>query len=330
LSRNAVFETVLTFYAIALIIMAIAYLYPVGLIEGWPPASVMDPVTYIPVLLSLFLLVPIYAWQRSYQQRTQLSSEINTRSKSKVLFRILALYALAMSIRIPSVLLFNEPYEKTPLIVLLAMTMLLIEGTRLSAVGFKAQKLGKSLLYGLAFFAILAGVNQLVYGLLVHLFTGQTVFQSYDLIPALLTMPFMTLCVGISEEGLFRGYMQTHLQRISSLKKAMLVQAILFGVWHLVWNLSPFNPTAMAEYVVTTFLAGLLFGYFYSKTENLVPLIFAHGLWNSAQMGLTISGSATNAIQAAPPLIQILTWILPYVTSLALTALFIKYYVKRT
>jgi membrane protease YdiL (CAAX protease family) len=207
--------------------------------------------------------------------------------------------------------------------------MLLIEGTRLSAFGFKTQKLGKSLLYGLGFFAILAGANQLIYGLLVQLFTGQTAFQSYDLIPALLTMPFMTLCVGISEEGLFRGYMQTHLQKITNLKMAILFQAILFGAWHFVWNLSPFNPAAMTEYVVTTFIAGLLFGYFYSKTGNLVPLIFAHGLWNSAQMGLTISGSATNAIQAAPPLIQMLTWILPYVTPLALTILFIKYFVRK-
>ncbi len=108
----------------------------------------------------------------------------------------------------------------------------------------------------------------------------------YDFTLFLLAMPFMTLCVGISEEGLFRGYMQTHFQKLYTPTKAIIIQAVFFGVWHFVWNLSPFDPFGMAMYVATTFFIGLIFGYFYSKSKNLVPLILTHGLWNSVLSGV--------------------------------------------
>jgi membrane protease YdiL (CAAX protease family) len=109
-------------------------------------------------------------------------------------------------------------------------------------------------------------------------------------------LPFQTLLVGISEEGLFRGYIQTHLQKFYAWK-AIFIQAILFGFWHFVWNLYPFNPFAMAQYIATTFFIGLLFGYFYSKAKNLVPLILTHGLWNSFPAGVVENSAALNLFE---------------------------------
>jgi membrane protease YdiL (CAAX protease family) len=141
-------------------------------------------------------------------------------------------------------------------------------------------------------------------------------------------MPFMTLCVGVSEEGLFRGYMQTHLEKFYTSKQAILIQAILFGVWHFVWDLYPFNLVHMIFYVGGTFLVGLLFGYFYSKTRNLAPLVFAHGLFDSVPQAIVENQSALDAFQAISPLYHGLVWILPYIVSVTLTLLFIKYLVK--
>lgn len=134
---------------------------------------------------------------------------------------------------------FGMPYEKTPLIYLLIFTILVIEETDVSAFGFKTKNIGKSLLFGFLFFAILDGLALLILYFLVYVFTSQIPVQSYNMLPFILTMPFMTLCVGISEEGLFRGYMQIHLEKIYTSKQAIIIQAILFGVWHYVWDLHP-------------------------------------------------------------------------------------------
>lgn len=261
-------------------------------------------------------------------KKTELSKEINGRDKNIVLSWIFALFILALSVRIPSVLLFGMPYEKTPLIYLTILTILFIEKVVISAFGFKTKNIWKSLIFGFLFFVILDGLTSLGFYLLIYVFTSQIPVQSYNVLPFILTMPFMTLCVGISEEGLFRGYMQTHLERFYSSKQAILIQAILFGVWHFVWGLNPFDPVYMLSYVGITFLIGLLFGYFYSKTRNLAPLVFAHGLFDSVPAGIVENQSALDAFQTISPLYQGVTWFLPYIVSAILAMLFIKYLVK--
>jgi membrane protease YdiL (CAAX protease family) len=329
LSKIAVLQTIVVSYAIGLLILASAYAYPTRIVDTSFLSDQGDSPIYVPILLSLLLLIPIYLWQKDYRHKARLSTKINAKDKSGMLFWIFTLFTLALSVRIPSVLLFAEPYEKTPLIFLLVMTIILVERTEPSAFGFKTQGMGKSLVHGLLFFAVLSGMTFLTYDLLVYALTSRTVFQSYDFLPFLFAMSFMTLCVGIGEEGLFRGYMQTHLEEFYGVKQAILVQAILFGGWHFVWNLSPFNAWAMVEYVAQTFVSGLLFGYFYSKTRNLVPLIFAHGLWNSMQMGIITNTTTIAALQNAPLMGQILTWILPLGVSAAATFFVIKYYPRR-
>ena len=253
---------------------------------------------------------------------------MNGRDRSLVLSWIFALFILVLSIRIPSVLLFGMPYEKTSLIYLIILTALIVEKVDVSAFGFRTRNIWKSLLFGFLFFFILGGLASLGFYLLIYVFTSQIPIQYYNILPFLLTMPFMTLCVGISEEGLFRGYMQTHLEKFYTSKQAILIQAILFGVWHFVWGLSPFDPVYMLSYVGFTFLVGLLFGYFYSKTRNLTPLVFAHGLFDSFPAGIMENQSALDAFQTISPSYQGLTWILPYIISAVLTLLFIKYLVK--
>jgi membrane protease YdiL (CAAX protease family) len=140
----------------------------------------------------------------------------------------------------------------------------------------------------------------------------------------------MTFCVGIGEEGLFRGYMQTHLEKICTPRNAILIQALLFGLWHFVWNLSPFNPARMSLYIATTFLVGLLFGYFYHKARSLTPLVFAHGLWNSVPQGIVDNASALNALRAIHPLSETLIFYMPYLFTAVLTFFFLKYFVNKT
>ena len=318
MTRSAVPKVLLVYFAVAVIIFLSGYFFK----------AEDESVTFIPVLLSVLLVIPIYVLWKTYCKKTELSKEINGRDKNTVLSWIFALFILALSVRIPSVLLFGMPYEKTPLIYLTILTILFIEKVVISAFGFKTRNIWKSLIFGFLFFVILDGLASLGFYLLIYVFTSQIPVQSYNVLPFILTMPFMTLCVGISEEGLFRGYMQTHLERFYSSKQAILIQAILFGVWHFVWGLNPFDPVYMLSYVGITFLIGLLFGYFYSKTRNLAPLVFAHGLFDSVPAGIVENQSALDAFQTISPLYQGVTWFLPYIVSAILALLFIKYLVK--
>ena len=318
LTADAVFKIILVYYVISVIVFLSGYLFP----------AQTHLVTYVPILLSILLLVPLYIWQRNYRKKTELTKEPVMKDKRMTLFSIFALFALALSIRIPSVLVFGMPYEKTPMIFLLVLTMLVIEKTDLSFFGFKTEKLAKSHLYGLACFIILAGLTLLIQYALIFVFVKQMPVQSFDVNSALLTFPFMTLCVGISEEALFRGYIQTHLERFYTSRQAILTQAILFGGWHFVWNLSPFSPIGMIQYVATTFLIGLIFGYFYSKTRNLIPLIFAHGLWDSIPPWIIENTQAMNHFGTFPWYDQALVLILPFAISAIATVIFTKYVVK--
>ncbi len=318
LTRSAIAKVLLVYFAVAVIILLNGYFF----------RTENESITSIPVLLSVLLVVPIYMWCKTSREKTEFSKATSGRDKNIVLSWIFALFILALSVRIPSVLLFGIPYEKTPLIYLTILTILFIEEADVSAFGFKTRNIGKSLLFGFLFFIILDGLASLILYFLVYVFTSQIPVQYYNVLPFILTMPFMTLCVGVSEEGLFRGYMQTHLEKFYTSKQAILIQAILFGVWHFVWGLNPFDPVYMLSYVGFTFLVGLLFGYFYSKTRNLAPLVFAHGLFNSVPTGIVENQSALDSFQAISPLYQGLVWILPYIVSVMLILLFIKYMVK--
>lgn len=207
--------------------------------------------SYIPLFLSMFSLIPLYLWQTSYKQKAKLSEEINGRPQGTVVFLAFSLFLLALLVRIPSVLLFNMPHEKAPLIYLLILTIILIEGKNVSVFGFKKQKMVKALFYGAVFYMIFGGTSIFLQCLLMYIITNQAP-ASFAVSAFILSMPFQTLLVGISEEGLFRGYIQTHLQKFYAYK-AVLIQAILFGFWHFVWNLSPFDPYGMALYITETF-----------------------------------------------------------------------------
>ena len=306
-------KAILTYFALALMIFLIAYSFSAD----------------VAMFFSILLLIPILLWQQNYPEKEKLSKQVDGRDKGTILFWVFALFILALSVRIPSALLFGMSYEKTPLIYLIVFTIVVVEKTDISAFGFRTQNIGEAIFRGLIFYAILGGLTLLADYLLIYAFTNQTPFQSYVITTFLFAMPFHTLCVGVSEEGFFRGYAQTHLEKFYSTKKAILIQAVLFGIWHFVWNLNPFDPWGMVQYVAITFFMGLSFGYFYSKARNLASVVIAHGLWNSVQLGIVANEAAFDALQATPIAIQILISFLPYAISIAASILFVKFSVKQ-
>jgi membrane protease YdiL (CAAX protease family) len=113
----------------------------------------------------------------------------------------------------------------------------------------------------------------------------------------------LTLLIGnvinsFMEEGLFRGVLITHLGSRMNMGRANLIQAVLFGVWHIVLPLRDYldGQTSMlsaltisAGYILLSGLIGFAWGYFYQKTDSLWMCWTAHMLNNTTFNFLQIS-----------------------------------------
>jgi hypothetical protein len=75
LKTETILAVLAAYFSIASIILVGAHLYP--------PQD--EAVSSFPIVLSILLLIPIYAWYRGYRERTELSKEIKARKESIVL-----------------------------------------------------------------------------------------------------------------------------------------------------------------------------------------------------------------------------------------------------
>lgn len=88
----------------------------------------------------------------------------------------------------------------------------------------------------------------------------------------------------IVEETIFRGMLLNGFLKHYSIKKSILLSALLFGIIHL-------NPWQF----VTAFSVGIMLGWWYTKTGSVIPTIFGHALFNGMSFimdafGLSITG----------------------------------------
>ena len=110
---------------------------------------------------------------------------------------------------------------------------------------------------------------------------------------ALVVIPIATVVV---EELVFRGVLLGLFQRLFSPRRALVVCAVVFGLWHLlpVWrgggagDLSGDGDIgrlgAVAGTFVATFVAGLGFGWLRQRASSLIAPICAHVATNSATL----------------------------------------------
>jgi membrane protease YdiL (CAAX protease family) len=82
------------------------------------------------------------------------------------------------------------------------------------------------------------------------------------------------------EELNFRGFLQTRLERLVSLRKAIVIQATMFALYHIPPAL-PMSKLGFAPggllYPVLVFPFGIALGIFYAKTRNLFVTMAVHG-----------------------------------------------------
>ena len=90
---------------------------------------------------------------------------------------------------------------------------------------------------------------------------------------------------GFGEEFLYRGALQTRLRALLSPSWAIVIQALLFGIWHFGANSGYKGITGtyavIAFSVVVQATAGLVFGIIFQRTRNLLACSIIHVVTNS-------------------------------------------------
>lgn len=160
--------------------------------------------------------------------------------------------------------------------------------------GFVPRRIGKDLLWGLLWLAVLylpfVGTIMLVvwfqHGSEMFI-AMETVFFDPATVPTLNPIAWTIIAIAAvvtfaplnapAEELVYRGYAQGNLARRWPTALAIVVPSILFGLQH-VWY-AP-TPDAVAAFVCAFFVWGVGSGLIYLRQRRLMPLVFAHGLVN--------------------------------------------------
>jgi membrane protease YdiL (CAAX protease family) len=218
---------------------------------------------------------------------------------------MLGLYIIAWIIKIVDTFIFRldeligEAILTKAFGFLLVAAYVWVAGRKLSDIGFRKKNLGISLVLtvvGFGLIYVLAFASQLV---ILRASGGEAdlVFSAVDPRTGLtgglffgLWLVFTNLVNSAMEEGLFRGIMLRHFLVRYAKWGAIFFQAVLFSLWHLSWPLRhllegqvPLGQVAFEAFGLTlsTLISGVVYGYFYFRTNNLWGPFVAHTINNS-------------------------------------------------
>ena len=108
------------------------------------------------------------------------------------------------------------------------------------------------------------------------------------------TILFITsmICVGFLEEIIFRGFLFVGMSQ-NSIKSAIVVSSITFGIGHIVnlLNGGDFVPTLLQVFYAIAI--GFLFTIMFYKSKSLIPCIIVHGVFNSLSIFSVENSSMT-------------------------------------
>jgi membrane protease YdiL (CAAX protease family) len=169
----------------------------------------------------------------------------------------------------------------------------------------KEIALNFSINFNKAFFITLPMVLIPLLLLVYVLFTSETLENEK------LAMFFATaVAVGIAEELIFRvaGY-RVLLASGSSVKKAILLSALLFSLFHLT-NIAAGQGVDIMGQLVITFMMGVILAYIYYRTESILYVMIIHFMWDLSLFiiaGFGDAGSPLNAV-SIPIVIGYFIW----------------------
>lgn len=154
-----------------------------------------------------------------------------------------------------------------------------------AAIGFTRRNLAQALLWGLG-----AGLVSIVYTLVV--FREEQSFPPMLGLQLAIGIPIWILIMSPFQEFLFRGWIQPRFQDAMGKWAGLLVTSLCFTLWHFC---PPLEGTATSTLPITSVIGilscfgfGILFGYIFQRTDNIVAPWLAHAL---AGIALVLMGT---------------------------------------
>lgn len=88
----------------------------------------------------------------------------------------------------------------------------------------------------------------------------------------------MFVFVGITEELIFRSILQTRLEKVLGLRYGLLLTGVLFGIMHISYGI--------LDEVLFAIIFGIVIGYIFQITRNLLLVTSVHGTTNVVLFGI--------------------------------------------
>ena len=154
---------------------------------------------------------------------------------------------------------------------LLPLLLLLLLGARFTELGFSRGHRTVSVIFLWCFIPVTVLFYLVVLGRLSLAVIGRRLLSHL-------------MINGFSEEFLFRGALQTRLRALLSPSWAIVIQALIFGIWHFAANFGSGGITGstsvIAFCVIKTATAGLAYGIIFQRTRNLLACSVIHVVSN--------------------------------------------------
>jgi len=157
-----------------------------------------------------------------------------------------------------------------------------LEGDPFSKIDLSLKNRIKDIGLGIVVGLLIIGI-----GFLTLLLLNQITFEKIEFSAEKLILSIILfIMVALSEEIAFRGFILRNLSNSYSSKKALLISAVIFAVFHA------FNPNMSGIAYINLFLGGVFLGLPYILTKNLWFSIALHYSWNFFQafFGFNVSG----------------------------------------
>lgn len=231
-----------------------------------------------------YLLAGVSAYAALRMHTT--AGEAVTGAGCPVWLPILVYFGMIMAVRLPLYRLTGRLWDKVPMLSIALFAALVVEGAPAASLGLRARRWWGHIALGLVgwgfIWLVVAGQRATWAAALGRLTAPQLIIRAAATLP--LTFPLLLLG-NFAEELFFRGYVLTRLRSSYGLTVAMLGQALLFGLYHINYNLFPPDFIRMGMYVLFTFTFGLAAAYLYLASGSLIAPTIAHVLYNQTIPG---------------------------------------------
>lgn len=204
----------------------------------------------------------------------------------KDILLVLVLFVCVMAVR---TLGFWQEYvlaEKAGMIALSISSILLIDRSCPSYFGLRFNKILTQLLWYVAGFAVIwvgFALIHIIAPMILGLKSTSIFFELPKANLESLYFLLMYLFGNFAEEIFFRGYIQTKLEQSTGFIFALLIQSVLFALYHIIYLFTYRGSDPLGYigiYLLFTMLFGIGVGMFYKLSRSILAATLLHASWN--------------------------------------------------